>query len=327
MGLEEIVAALLAAGADPNLVGQFGDRPLTSAFRHPRILRMLIRGGADVNQRPAKQESALGRVSRLMREPSPETETYRHAAQILRAAGATEDGRRPHPLSEAAARGDVAAFDRELARAGDEEKSRALVAAATTGQTDFARRLLNLGVSPDARAGDWTAAEAALDANDGPMRELLLERGATVATTDPEELGRHLIDATRRGDLAAVKMLLDAGADINFRGSHQYMKPPLFVAVEHDHAEIVRFLIRAGADVNRREKFFYTHQTPLMAAALEGSVNAARVLIDSGANVHYADERQTTALSIAEGQREVNYLKREPAFSRIAAMLRKAGAR
>lgn len=327
MGREDIVAALLEAAADPNLVGQFGDRPLTSAVRHPRIVRMLIRGGADVNQRPAKQQTALGLVTRLMRESSPDADVYRQTARILRAAGATEDGRRAHPLTESAARGDVAAFDRALATAGDEDKRRALVAAATTGQSDLARRLLDLGVSPDARVADWTAADAALDANDGAMRDLLLKRGATVTTADRETLGRQLIDAARRGDLAAVNMLIGAGADLNFRGSQQYAKPPLFVAVEHDHAEIVALLIRAGADVNRGEKFFYTHQTPLMAAALEGSVDAARVLIDAGANVHYADERQTTALSIAEGQRQVNYLGREPAFTRIAALLRTAGAR
>jgi ankyrin repeat protein len=317
MGREEIVMALLAGGANPNITSAIDEQPLTVASRHPRVVRMLIRAGADVNQR-ANGETPLGRVIRV---------GHTESARMLRSAGATENGRRLHLLSEAAARGDVAAFERELASAGTVEKERALVAAAMAGQTELARRLLNRGVSSDARTEDWTAVQAALAVHDAEMRQLLLERGATAMPTDPAALGRDLIDAARRGDVAAVTMLLDAGSDVNWRGSHNYAKPALFVAVEHDRAEAVRLLIARGADVNRGEKFFYTRVTPLMTAALEGSENAARVLIAAGADIHYVDERGTTALSIAEGQRDVNYLRREPAFTRIAAMLRKAGAK
>lgn len=317
MGREELVAALLTAGANPNIVSAIDEQPLTAASRHPRIVRMLLRAGADVN-RSSNNETPLRRMIRG---------SHTESARMLRSAGATDDGRSAHPLSEAAARGDVPAFDRQLASAGTIEKERALVAAAMAGQTELARRLLDLGVSAEARTEEWTAVEAALAMNDAAMRRLLLERGATAPSADPATLGRDLLAAARRGDVAAVTMLVDAGADINWRGSRDDAKPALFVAVEHDRVDVLQLLIARGADVNRREKFFHTHVTPLMTAALEGSENTARVLIAAGADVHYVDERGTTALSIAEGQREVNYLKREPAFTRIAAMLRAAGAK
>jgi uncharacterized protein len=317
MGREEIVAALLGAGANPNIVSAIDEQPLTAAARHPRIVRMLIAAGADVNH-VANGATPLRRMI---------GGGHAESARMLRSAGATEDGRRRHPLSEAAARGDVPAIDRELASAGTVEKERALVAAVMAGQTDLARRLLDLGVSADARTDEWTAVEAALAVNDAAMRKLLLDSGATATAADPATLGRDLIAAARRGDVAAATMLLDAGADINWRGSREDAKPALFVAVEHDRIEVVRLLVARGADVNRREKFFHTHVTPLMTAALEGSEQTARALVAAGADVHFADERGTTALSIAEGQREVNYLKREPAFTRIAALLRGAGAR
>ena len=317
MAREDIVAALLTAGANPNIVSTINEQPITAASRHPRIVRMLIAAGADVNQAP-NGETPLRRMIRG---------GHTDSARMLRSAGATEDGRRVHPFSEAAARGNIAIFDRQLASARAVEKERALVAAAMAGQTEVARRLLDLGVSADARTEDWTAVEAALAVNDAAMRKLLLERGATATPADPATLGRDLIDAARRGDVAAVTMLVDAGADINWRGSGEDAKPALFAAVEHDRVEVVRLLVSRGADVNRREKFFHTHVTPLMTAALEGSEQTARVLVAAGADVHYADERGTTALSIADGQREVNYLQREPAFTRIAAMLRGAGAK
>ena len=58
----------------------------------------------------------------------------------------------------------------------------------------------------------------------------------------------------KRNDAAAVKWLLDHGADPNARWSHWDADvTPLHLAVLGAHAEIVRLLLHAGADPRIRD--------------------------------------------------------------------------
>lgn len=59
--------------------------------------------------------------------------------------------------------------------------------------------------------------------------------------------GDYLINtAATRGDIEEIKILLDAGADINANGENNFS--PLHNAVEQGHYEAVKFLIEKGAD-------------------------------------------------------------------------------
>ncbi|MGQ0649721.1 MAG: ankyrin repeat domain-containing protein [Gemmatimonadaceae bacterium] len=58
----------------------------------------------------------------------------------------------------------------------------------------------------------------------------------------------------KRGDLRAVKWLLDNGADPNARWSHwDAMVTPLHLAAMQGHADVVRLLLSAGADPGIRD--------------------------------------------------------------------------
>ncbi len=81
--------------------------------------------------------------------------------------------------------------------------------------------------------------------------ENLLAEGA-----DPREVDVHryestpLEDACSHGDEAAVRVLLDAKADLNAAA----FEPPLVAATEHGFANLVSLLVKAGADVNAADE-------------------------------------------------------------------------
>lgn len=59
--------------------------------------------------------------------------------------------------------------------------------------------------------------------------------------------------AALRGDIQAVNLLLDAGADINARGEDGFTA--LHYAVELCHPDVVRLLLERGAD--KEARFFF----------------------------------------------------------------------
>jgi ankyrin repeat protein len=86
--------------------------------------------------------------------------------------------------------------------------------------------------------GDWNAAEQLLSSNAG-----LIEPGAGVL---------HLM--AKRNDVAAVRWLLDHGADVNGRWAHWGPEvTPLHLAASRGHVETVRLLLAAGADSTIRD--------------------------------------------------------------------------
>lgn len=94
-----------------------------------------------------------------------------------------------------------------------------------------------------------------------------------------DDLTDDLLAATRKGDLAAVKSLLDRGADVNAKSP--YGSTPLFFACDRGHTEIIKLLIERGADVNVEDTFY--HATALTWAMEKKRGPIVKLLLDHGA--------------------------------------------
>jgi hypothetical protein len=94
-----------------------------------------------------------------------------------------------------------------------------------------------------------------------------------------DDMGDDLLAATRKGDLAQVKALLDKGADVNSKSP--YGQTPLFFACDRGYLEIARLLVDKGADVNIEDTFY--HASALSWAASKKHNDIVLLLIDHGA--------------------------------------------
>ena len=189
-----------------------------------------------------------------------------------------------------------------------------LVDAMADRDTARVRALIDEGHDPDtARADGATALLWAAHWGDGEAVELLLRAGADANAYDDhgvtplaracENASRALVGrllaagadpnvaqtngltplmtAARTGSLAVVEALLAHGADVDAATAATH-ETALMWAVAEGHRDVVRALIDVGADVrpNRRQAF-----SPLIAAAQNGDIETAEMLLAAGAGV------------------------------------------
>jgi ankyrin repeat protein len=86
--------------------------------------------------------------------------------------------------------------------------------------------------------------------------------------------------AVHKGDVAEVKRLLAAGADVSV--ANRYGATAMGLAAEVGDDEILKLLLQAGADADSPNP---DGQTALLAVARTGNVEAARLLLEFGATV------------------------------------------
>jgi ankyrin repeat protein len=106
-----------------------------------------------------------------------------------------------------------------------------------------------------------------------------------------------LIEATKREDVAAVRALLGARADVN--GADADGSTALHWAAQRNNRELVELLLAAGADVRASTRY---NIGPLYFAALNGNARIIERLLDAGADPDgTAHEGQTMLMTAALG--------------------------
>ena len=118
--------------------------------------------------------------------------------------------------------------------------------------------------------------------------------GASTATTLPEAI------AAGQDSLAAT--LLRGGADLEARHPDRHGASALMLAAARDDADLVNALIDLGADVDARDD---RGDTPLNWAARHGAMNAARELMQAGANPRLSGRGNALQTALRRGHEEL----------------------
>lgn len=100
-----------------------------------------------------------------------------------------------------------------------------------------------------------------------------------------------LIAAAARGDLAAVRGLLDAGATINARDARG--RNAVLAATQGGHTEVARVLISKGADVNAQDDI---RDSAFLLAGARGHAEIVRLALAAGADLKSTNRYGGTAL-------------------------------
>ena len=159
--------------------------------------------------------------------------------------------------------------------------------------------LIEHGADVNARSSNGGVAIClAVQRPEAILTKALVDAGAVVNITGESGTSPLYQSLAAPGDNAEVKqILIDAGADVNFVAPDGY--PTLFMACNLGKANFVKLLIEAGANINCHPK----HQpmlTPLRIAVNKGHGQVVKILLDNGALEYDRDsDGRSQALGMA----------------------------
>jgi excisionase family DNA binding protein len=217
------------------------------------------------------------------------------------------------PLIEAAYEGNTGQVQ-SLIEAGanvnekDAAGRTALMIAANRGHTYVVQLLLERGADATVKDNNGQTAMEAAESRGFQRIVSMLEKFSTSAQPEGSRSLKSgaaprlsLHRAVDDGDFAALKSLIEAGADLNSRSNDEWT--PLMLATIKGHTAMIQILLKNGADSNARNRKGWT---ALMFACSMSDVDNMRILLTEGANVNARDKEGKTALMQAahENNRE-----------------------
>ncbi|NXU47215.1 ASB3 protein, partial [Turnix velox] len=170
--------------------------------------------------------------------------------------------------------------------------------AAREGNLEVLSRLIKQGYSIDVLDNrGWLPIHEAAACNSSECLQLLIRAARSKDCLNSKTFegmcALHL--SARHGSLESLRVLLEAGADPNEVTTEA--TTALFLAVENDHADIVLFLLQHGANVNGPHS--WSGWNSLHQAALQGSTEIMKILMENGASKECKDDFGITPLFVA----------------------------
>ncbi|CAM0949105.1 unnamed protein product [Alopecurus aequalis] len=219
------------------------------------------------------------------------------------------------PMSYAALAGQVQVMRYLLDRGGDpampdERGSTPLHAAADKGHCEAVRLLLSIGIHVDPIDHRGTPLHLAAAKDHDEVMKVLLEHGA-----DPNRVVHHILSpllvALCERSLKCVKILIEAGADVN---AHGY-SAPLMQAVEISLTNFIDLLLEAGADPNIPNQH---GAIPIERAAVHGRRDLVEVLFPRTKPIPSLPDWTVDGIMRTVNSQHINPLQAYLATERIA---------
>ncbi|KAH0844337.1 hypothetical protein AYO21_00809 [Fonsecaea monophora] len=127
------------------------------------------------------------------------------------------------------------------------------------GAIDLSRRLLAAGAEVNMTAFEHCGCSrfrgyvasvlpAAVSLGYHPLIQEIIETGADVDAPEPGEERPALTVAVEKRDLTSVRILIDAGADVNTPAGRHFGQTALAAAIRNKDVDTVHYLLRLGAD-------------------------------------------------------------------------------
>jgi ankyrin repeat protein len=261
-GNPRMIERLLKAGADAKERGPNGETTVMFAARNgnPAAIKLLAAAGADVNAKEALRSTTALMWAAEEGHPAAVKALVELGADVAARSGPAGLPRNYMAQAvnvnqvQAAAkrRREARAAGRTLEQQAEFERANGLPTPTGTGSGGG-----NLAAVPAAgqaagggaaRAAAAAAAQAAEDANQDVIVAGLVGGGSGGLTP--------LVFAAREGDLETVKVLLDAGADVN--QTTEYGWTPLLVATNNRNYKVGAYLLEKGAKPNIANKGGWT---------------------------------------------------------------------
>ncbi len=154
------------------------------------------------------------------------------------------------------------------------------------GQLETVRYLLDQGIDVQA-LGQWknTALHYGVSSGNTALVQLLIARGAKVEARNKAGL-RPMHWAAELGNVAMIDVLLAHKAQVKIKGNTQWIilqtHSPLYLAAKNGHLEAARRLLEAGAEVNALNDA--ACRTALCAASARDDLAMADLLLAHGAS-------------------------------------------
>ncbi|HLK59180.1 MAG TPA: ankyrin repeat domain-containing protein [Chthonomonadaceae bacterium] len=277
----EVAKMLVTRGADVNRASRFSTiLRLAQQVRNPEIIARLQSKGARISLTEAIQIRDIRTVRERIREgadvnlqePDYEKRTPAPDNALLFQAVVLQDREIVRTLLKAGANVQIRSMNGQTP----------LMWAAQRGDPDIVRALLAAGADPNATDHfTHTALKAAIQFGHPDLYPLLQEYGAKL----------DLCDAASIGDVAAIRRLVQQGADVN--RADREGNTPLMLAAERGRIPALQTLLGLGAKLESVTPY---GETALMKVVWSDQTDSVRILLDYGANPNVASAGGRTAV-------------------------------